>query len=155
MFDIGFWELTIIAIIALLVIGPDRLPEFARTTGLWIRKARQFLSGVRNDIDRELRTEDLKRILKEQEEFKAIHEIVEETKTTMADVTSEISLIDTPHDDGSVKSSSKKLDNNLPSENTKNFSLSHMSGDISDNTSDSALGDGLNTSTTNGKAPHA
>nr|VFK16341.1 MAG: sec-independent protein translocase protein TatB [Candidatus Kentron sp. LPFa] len=98
MFDIGFWEVTIIAIIALLVIGPDRLPEFARTTGLWIRKARQFLSGVKSDIDRELRAEDLKRILKQQEEFNAVHEIIEETKATITDTTKQISAIDDPTD---------------------------------------------------------
>nr|VFJ49353.1 MAG: sec-independent protein translocase protein TatB [Candidatus Kentron sp. FW]VFJ56148.1 MAG: sec-independent protein translocase protein TatB [Candidatus Kentron sp. FW] len=93
MFDIGFWELTIIAIIALLVIGPDRLPTFARTAGLWLRKARQLLSGIKNDIDRELRTEELKRIMKSQE-ISEIHEIIEETQTTVTDTAKQLSSMD-------------------------------------------------------------
>jgi sec-independent protein translocase protein TatB len=54
MFDIGFWELTIIGIVALLVIGPERLPRVARTAGLWLGRARRFVSSVKADIDREI-----------------------------------------------------------------------------------------------------
>ncbi|MBT8420175.1 MAG: Sec-independent protein translocase protein TatB [Gammaproteobacteria bacterium] len=93
MFDIGFWELTIIAIIALVVIGPDRLPEFARTAGLWIGRARRIFANVKRDIDRELQAEELKRMLKPQE-FEEIHEIIEETKTTMTDTGTELSRLD-------------------------------------------------------------
>nr|VFK03236.1 MAG: sec-independent protein translocase protein TatB [Candidatus Kentron sp. H]VFK03542.1 MAG: sec-independent protein translocase protein TatB [Candidatus Kentron sp. H]VFK06177.1 MAG: sec-independent protein translocase protein TatB [Candidatus Kentron sp. H] len=95
MFDIGFWELTIIAIIALVVVGPDRLPEFARTAGFWIGKARRFFSSVKSDIDRELQAEELKRMIKPQE-FEEIHEIVEETQTAVADATRDLSTTDAP-----------------------------------------------------------
>nr|VFJ68641.1 MAG: sec-independent protein translocase protein TatB [Candidatus Kentron sp. FM]VFJ68896.1 MAG: sec-independent protein translocase protein TatB [Candidatus Kentron sp. FM]VFK15890.1 MAG: sec-independent protein translocase protein TatB [Candidatus Kentron sp. FM] len=95
MFDIGFWELTVIAIIALVVIGPDRLPEFARTTGLWIGKARRFFSSVKSDIDRELQAEELKRMIRPSE-FDEIHEIIEETKTTVTDTVDNLSAIDPP-----------------------------------------------------------
>ncbi|MEW8587286.1 MAG: twin-arginine translocase TatA/TatE family subunit, partial [Candidatus Thiodiazotropha sp.] len=40
MFDVGFWELTIIALVALIVIGPERLPKVARTAGLWLGRGR-------------------------------------------------------------------------------------------------------------------
>nr|VFK28868.1 MAG: sec-independent protein translocase protein TatB [Candidatus Kentron sp. MB]VFK34062.1 MAG: sec-independent protein translocase protein TatB [Candidatus Kentron sp. MB]VFK76564.1 MAG: sec-independent protein translocase protein TatB [Candidatus Kentron sp. MB] len=131
MFDIGFWELTLIAIIALLVIGPDRLPEVARTTGLWIRKARQFISGVKGDIEREFRAEELKRILKEQEEFQSVHEIIEETKTTVTDVTSQLSSLDSPIEDAG---DSTKSSPNKPSEkaNPGNTGNSHAPGDTND-----------------------
>jgi sec-independent protein translocase protein TatB len=80
MFDIGFWELTVIAVVALLVIGPERLPRVARTTGMWIGKARRFVSTVKADIDRELAADELKRTLAKQAESTGLHEIIEETK---------------------------------------------------------------------------
>lgn len=95
MFDIGFWELTVIAIIALVVIGPDRLPGFARAAGLWIGKARRFFYSVKNDIDRELQVEEMKRIIKPRE-FEEIHEIMEETQTAVADAGAHLSKIDSP-----------------------------------------------------------
>jgi sec-independent protein translocase protein TatB len=61
MFDIGFWELTIIVLVGLLVLGPERLPAAARTAGLWVRKARRFISTTTAEIERELNLEELKR----------------------------------------------------------------------------------------------
>ena len=63
MFDVGFWELAMIAVVALLVVGPERLPKLARTAGLWLGKGRRFIGSVKADIDRELRAEELKQIL--------------------------------------------------------------------------------------------
>ena len=55
MFDVGFWELAIIGIVALLILGPERLPQAARTAGLWIGKARRMLGELKADFDREIR----------------------------------------------------------------------------------------------------
>lgn len=63
MFDIGFWELSIIAVVALVVIGPERLPGVARTAGKWLGKARRFINQVKSDLDVELRQEELKKAL--------------------------------------------------------------------------------------------
>nr|VFK52785.1 MAG: sec-independent protein translocase protein TatB [Candidatus Kentron sp. TUN]VFK53380.1 MAG: sec-independent protein translocase protein TatB [Candidatus Kentron sp. TUN]VFK56880.1 MAG: sec-independent protein translocase protein TatB [Candidatus Kentron sp. TUN] len=152
MFDIGFWELAIIAIIALLILGPDRLPEFARTTGLWIRKTRLFLSGIKNDIDRELRAEDLKRMIKPRE-LDEIHEIIEETRTTITDTTNHLSLTDTADTSTNpTKSSIDKSDGEPNPGNTKNSHSSHTSGDMLDNMIDGTPDNGLDTSMTdNGK----
>jgi sec-independent protein translocase protein TatB len=60
MFDIGFAELLVIAVVALLVIGPERLPRVARTAGMWVGRARRFVSSVKADIDRELAADELK-----------------------------------------------------------------------------------------------
>jgi sec-independent protein translocase protein TatB len=65
MFDIGMGELGLIAVVGLLVLGPERLPRVARTTGALLRKARQSWHGVRADIERELAAEDLKQTLRE------------------------------------------------------------------------------------------
>lgn len=85
MFDIGFWELAIIGVVALLVIGPERLPAVARTAGLWLGRGRRFVAGVKADIDREIKADELKRIMKEQAESSGIHEIIEETRDTLSD----------------------------------------------------------------------
>ena len=70
MFDVGFWELAIIAAIALLVIGPERLPKAARTAGLWVGRARRMVTDVKADIDREIRESDLGELKKAGEELK-------------------------------------------------------------------------------------
>ena len=86
MFDIGFSELVLIAIVALLVIGPERLPKVARTAGLWVGKMRGFVSNVKADIDNELAADELKKILKEQAESTGVHEIIEDTKSSVDDI---------------------------------------------------------------------
>ncbi|TCO34347.1 sec-independent protein translocase protein TatB [Kribbella steppae] len=54
MFGIGPLELVVIAIVAVLVFGPDRLPEFARTAGRLLRQVRQMVSNAQNDLRNEL-----------------------------------------------------------------------------------------------------
>ena len=69
MFDIGFWELSLIGIVGLLVIGPERMPAVARTVGKWVGRANRFIASVKNDINKELKDEDLKKILEEQQKL--------------------------------------------------------------------------------------
>ena len=73
MFDVGFWEITVIAVIALIVIGPERLPKAARTAGLWVGKARRMVADVKSDIDREIRESEL-------DELKNVGEELNKTK---------------------------------------------------------------------------
>ena len=63
MFDIGFFELCLIGIIALLVIGPEKLPRVARTVGLWVGKAQGMVKTVKYEIDEQVRVEELKQSL--------------------------------------------------------------------------------------------
>ena len=63
MFDIGATELLLVAIIGLVVVGPERLPRVARTIGLWIKRARGQVASIQKDINRELELEDLKKEL--------------------------------------------------------------------------------------------
>lgn len=90
MFDVGFWELLIIGLVALLVIGPERLPGLARTAGAWLGRAKRFVSDVKTEIDEELRTEELKRILKEQNLSNPSHSILEETKKDFSEIQKEV-----------------------------------------------------------------
>lgn len=61
MFDIGFSELLIVAIVALIVLGPERLPKATRFAGLWVRRARAQWHSVKDELERELAAEELKR----------------------------------------------------------------------------------------------
>ncbi len=63
MFDIGFWELALIGVIALLVVGPERLPALARTVGLWVGRARRYVSHVQADIEREINAEEVRKLI--------------------------------------------------------------------------------------------
>ena len=65
MFDAGFTELLVIAVVALLVLGPERLPMAARFAGLWVRRARAQWHSVRAELERDLVAEDMRRSLEE------------------------------------------------------------------------------------------
>lgn len=89
MFDVGFSELALIGVIALIILGPDRLPKAARTAGLWVGRARRMLSDVKADIDREVRRSELEEIKdigseikKAGEEIKKDTEVLNETIET-------------------------------------------------------------------------
>lgn len=58
MFDIGFWELIVIAVIALLVVGPEQLPGFVREAGKWAGRIRRYIHDARFELERELRVDD-------------------------------------------------------------------------------------------------
>jgi len=58
MFDIGFWELVIISIVALLIVGPERMPGLIRDVGRWIRSIQRFIVQTRQDLERELDFEE-------------------------------------------------------------------------------------------------
>lgn len=68
MFESSFLEMLVIGVVALLVIGPERLPTVARTIGHWIGKVRRFVATTKADIEHELRADELREILAKQEE---------------------------------------------------------------------------------------
>ncbi|MBU0656102.1 MAG: Sec-independent protein translocase protein TatB [Gammaproteobacteria bacterium] len=68
MFESSFLEMLLVGVIALLVIGPERLPGLARKAGRLVGKARAFIATTRADIERELRTEEMRSMLHKQEE---------------------------------------------------------------------------------------
>lgn len=62
MFDVGFSELIVIALVALIVIGPERLPRVARTLGVLLGRAQRYVNDVKVDIQREVNLDELKNI---------------------------------------------------------------------------------------------
>lgn len=67
MLDIGFLELMLIGVVGLLVLGPERLPRAARTTGMWIGKIKRTVSGMQREISAQLEAEELRQKLNEQQ----------------------------------------------------------------------------------------
>ena len=85
LFDVGFQEIVLIGIIALLVIGPERLPSVARSVGLWVGKVQRFVAGVKTDIRNELQTDELRGLLNSQEDqIRELKETLTETRNEFA-----------------------------------------------------------------------
>ena len=82
MFDIGFSELLIIAVLTLIVMGPERLPESVRTITLWFGRLRQFLSAARTEIEDEVGVDEIRRQLHNE---KIIRDL-EKTKDQLKDL---------------------------------------------------------------------
>lgn len=75
MFEVGFSEICMVALVALLVIGPEKLPKVARMAGFWIAKSRRIVASVKQEIHAELQAEELRQSLKNQtgiNEFKQL-----------------------------------------------------------------------------------
>jgi len=73
-FDIGFSELVLTALVALVVFGPERLPQAARTAGLWIGRLKRVLADTRREVERELGADDIRRQLHNEAIMKSLHE---------------------------------------------------------------------------------
>lgn len=83
MFDIGFFELVVVAIVALVVLGPERLPHAVRMTGAFVGKARRLMMNVRDEFEREVQLSEMQQRIKEQLEKAGLDEArktLEETK---------------------------------------------------------------------------
>jgi sec-independent protein translocase protein TatB len=81
MFDIGISELAVIGLLALILLGPKRLPEVARAAGKWLGRLRRFIASVKEDFDRELQGEELAELRKLQDELKETRQLVERSST--------------------------------------------------------------------------
>ena len=81
MFDFGFWELAIVMVVTLLVVGPERLPALAGQIGRWVGKAKRMIESVRSDIESEIKAAELKEILeKQQNEIGELKEMLKDTQ---------------------------------------------------------------------------
>ena len=86
MFDFGFWELSLIMVVALLVVGPKRLPILAAQVGRWIGKAKRIAANIRADIESEIEAAEIKEMLeKQQSEIGELKEILQDTRKELED----------------------------------------------------------------------
>jgi sec-independent protein translocase protein TatB len=76
MFDIGFTELLVIGLVALVVIGPERLPKVARTAGQWLGRLNRYVSQVKQDIDRDIKLEELRKMQQDMKDAAQKYEIM-------------------------------------------------------------------------------
>lgn len=77
MFDIGFSELAVIGVVALVVLGPERLPKAARTAGHLLGRARRYIDQVKADVSRELELDELRRMRTE------VHDAVQQVESSI------------------------------------------------------------------------
>jgi sec-independent protein translocase protein TatB len=63
MFDVGFTELLLVALVALVVLGPERLPGAARTAGLWIGRLKRSFAAIKSEVEREIGADEIRRQL--------------------------------------------------------------------------------------------
>ena len=90
MFDVGFWELCLIGLVSLLVIGPEKLPKAARVAGFWVGKTRNIVASVKAEIKEELQAEEMRQIFKEQSGIEEVQNVLEEGSDTVNKMTSSI-----------------------------------------------------------------
>ncbi|HBC7430300.1 TPA: Sec-independent protein translocase subunit TatB [Providencia rettgeri] len=86
MFDIGFSELLLVAVIGLVVLGPERLPVAVRTVAGWIRAMRSMAANVQNELSQELKLQELQETLKKVEEKANLEALSPELKQSMEEL---------------------------------------------------------------------
>jgi sec-independent protein translocase protein TatB len=80
MFDIGFTELLLVGVVGLLVLGPERLPGAIRTGSMWLGHLRRSFNNIRNEIEREINAEDIKREIHNDAVMKSLKEAEQELR---------------------------------------------------------------------------
>lgn len=108
MFDIGFLELLAIAVVGLLVIGPEQLPGTVRTIMLWLGRLRRSFSEVKRDIEREIGAEDIRRQLHNESVMQELEKTRQELNSIADDTQQSINQLDQSVADSSNTDSSSK-----------------------------------------------
>ncbi len=96
MFDMGFTEMMLIGVVALVVIGPEKLPGVARTAGKYFARLRNFMTNVRADVESELKADELREMFEaQQQELQSLKEVVGDVGKDigLSEISSEISDI--------------------------------------------------------------
>jgi len=83
MFDVGFSEILVVLVVALIVLGPDKLPAAARTLGLWIGRLKYLMQSAKNDFEREIGADDIRRQLHNEQVMRELGESKEAIQRMM------------------------------------------------------------------------
>lgn len=123
MFDIGFPELIIVSIVALLILGPERLPEALRTLGLWMGRLRRSFTAVKTELEKELGMDDIRRQLHNESVMEEMKRIEDEVRNSL-DTDSEAASEQDPAEENSIappsmKSTDAKSTDVTPSDTTQ------------------------------------
>ena len=93
MFDFGYWEIVVIFVITLIVVGPEKMPALARKAGLYVGKFKKFVSKIQNDINNEIKSEELKEQLSIKDEESSLSQTLEEAKSSVDEIKKEATKI--------------------------------------------------------------
>ena len=93
MFDIGFPELLLVSVVALLVIGPDKLPETVRTVALWVGRIRRGLANIKAEIENEIGADEIRRQLHNESIMQEINKTKDQIGSIVKDAEAQISDI--------------------------------------------------------------
>ncbi len=94
MFEVGFSEILMVGLVALLVIGPEKLPKVARMAGYWIGKSKRMVAAVKQEISEEFQAEELRQSLKNQSGLNELQKLVEETSNDLRNIKESIGSLD-------------------------------------------------------------
>jgi sec-independent protein translocase protein TatB len=100
MFDIGFSELLVIGVVALIVIGPERLPRVARTLGHLAGRLQRYVTDVKADINREIELDELKKMRDSMQQSASSFESSVTTEMNKAESDVRAAVEDKPADEG-------------------------------------------------------
>lgn len=104
MFDVGFTELMVIALVGLIVIGPERLPKVARTVGHLLGRLQRYVGDVKSDISREMQLEDLKKLQAQ---------VQEQARDLERQVNDQMNTVETQLNQSILASAEKKADESI------------------------------------------
>ena len=99
MFDIGFWEIVVIGVVALLVVGPDKFPGMVKNVGYWVGRFRHVASAVKNELQTEInKAEQLQKLLEEQEKIVKRHDLLEQEESPTVSIKGRAPSTDQTHE---------------------------------------------------------
>ena len=104
MFDIGFTELMLIALVGLIVIGPERMPKVARTVGHLLGRLQRYVSDVKSDINREMQLEELKKLQTQ---------VVDQARDLEQQVNDQMNTVDAQLNQSILASAEQKVDESI------------------------------------------
>lgn len=114
MFDLGFTELMVVAVIGLIVLGPERLPKVARQAGQWLGKLQRYVADVKSDINRQMELDELRNLQKEV--TGAAREIEETVRSTVSDAEAQFDSIRSDLEGGESSSSAVTTESARPTD---------------------------------------
>jgi sec-independent protein translocase protein TatB len=85
MFDVGFSEILMVALVALLVLGPEKLPKAARIAGFWLGKSRSMIAHVKEEIKHELQAEEIRQLVQKQIDEQTLQQTVNDSDQAIKD----------------------------------------------------------------------
>ena len=86
MFEVGFSEICMVGLVALLVIGPEKLPKVARMAGFWVAKSKRMLASVKQEINEEFQAEELRQSLKNHSGMNEFQQLLDDTSKDLYEI---------------------------------------------------------------------